>query len=74
MDRVLLPILQRPARERPPEAEPVLLNLWQVVAQGPVRLRKPVRNLLFHLVERGPDLVRSQHDPAVPASANRLEG
>ena len=44
------------------------------MAQGPVRLRKPVRNLLFHLVERGPDLVRSQHDPAVPASANRLEG
>ena len=28
LDRVRLPILQRLARERPPEAEPVLLNLW----------------------------------------------
>ena len=74
LDRVLRPILQRLARERPPEAEPVLLNLWQAVAQGRVRLKKPVRNLLFHLVEGWPDLVRSQHDPDVPASTNRLEG
>ena len=28
LDRVLLPILQRLARERPSEAESVLLNLW----------------------------------------------
>ena len=45
----------------------MLLNLWQTVAQGRVRLRKPVRNLLFYLVERWPDLVRNQHDPDVPA-------
>ena len=50
------------------------MNLWQAVAQGRVRLRKPVRNLLFHLIERGPNLVRSQHDPNVPASTNRIEG
>ena len=74
LDRVLLPILQRLARERPPEAEPVMLNLWQTGPQDRVRLKKPVRNLLFHLVERWPDLVRSQHDPEVPASTNRLEG
>ena len=74
LDRVLLPILQRLARERPPEAEPILLNLWQAMVQGRGRLKKPVRNLLFHLVERWPDLVRSQHDPDVPAFTNCLEG
>ena len=62
-DRILLPILQRLAQARQPVA---------AVAQGRVRLTKPMRNLLFHLVERGLDLVCSQHDPAVPA--NRLEG
>ena len=74
LDRVLLPILQRLVRERLPEAEPILLNLWQAVAQSRVRLKKPVRNLLFHLVECWPDLVRSQHNPDMPAPPNRLEG
>ena len=55
LDRVLLPILQRLARERPVAAGPVLLALW-------------------HLVTRWHDLVRSQHNPKVPASTNRLEG
>ena len=34
LDRVLLPILQRLARKRPIAAGPVLLALWQAVAQG----------------------------------------
>ena len=50
----------------------MLLPILQRLAQGRGRLTKPMRNLLFHLVERGLDLVCSQHDPAVPA--NRLEG
>ena len=74
LDRALLPILQRLVRERPPEAGPVLLALWEAVAQGRVRLRDPVRNLLFHLVENRADLVRSERDPDVPASTNRIEG
>ena len=41
--------------------------------QGRVRLQPEVRKLLCHLVERWHDLVRSQGNPAVPASANRLE-
>ena len=45
LDRVLLPILQRRARARPPEAGPVLLGLWQAVAQGRVRLDPEVRQL-----------------------------
>ncbi len=59
LDRVLLPILQRLARERPPEAGPVLLALWEAVMQGRVRLRPEVRKLLWHLVERWYELVRS---------------
>ena len=43
LDRVLLPILQRLARARPPEAGPVLLGLWEAVMQGRVRLRPEVR-------------------------------
>ena len=74
LDRALLPILQRLVRERPPEAGPVLLGLWEAVAQGRVRLRDPVRNLLFHLVENWADLVRCARDPDVPASTNRIEG
>ena len=74
LDRVLLPILQRLARERPPEAGPVLLALWQSVAQGRVRLDPEVRKLLWHLVSRWNDLVRSQHHPKVSATTNRLEG
>ena len=74
LDRVLLPILQRLVRERPPEAGPVLLGLWEAVAQGRVRLKEPVRNLLFHLVENWADLVRSGRDPDVPAPPNRIEG
>ena len=74
LDRVLLPILQRLARERPPEAGPVLLGLRESVAQGRVRLREPVRHLLFHLVENRADLVRSARDPDVPAPPNRIEG
>ena len=74
LDRVLLPILRRLARERPPEAGPVLLALWEVVMQGRVRLRPEVRKLLWHLVERWHELVRSQGNPKVPTSTNRLEG
>ena len=74
LDRVLLPILKRLARERPPEAGPVLLALWEAVMQGRVRLRPEVRKLLWHLVERWHELVRSQENPKVPASTNRLEG
>ena len=70
-DRVRLPILQRLTRERPPEAGPVLVNLWAAVRQGRVRLQPEVRNLLWHLVEGWNDLVRSPRDPAVPASTNR---
>ena len=74
LDRVLLPILQRLARTRPLEAGPVLLGLWQAVAQGRVRLDPEVRKLLWHLVARWNDLVRSQRQPDIPASTNRLEG
>lgn len=73
-DWALIPILQRLVRERPPEAGPVRLGLWEAVAQGRVRLRDPVRNLLFHLVENWADRVRSERDPDVPASTNRIEG
>ena len=73
-DRVLLPILRRRARARPPEAGPVLLALWEAVMQGRVRLHPEVRKLLWHLVERWHDLVSSQGNPGVPASTNRLEG
>ncbi len=74
LDRVLLPILRRLARARPPEAGPVLLALWEAVRQGRVRLHPEVRKLLWHLVERWHELVRSQDNPKVPASTNRLEG
>ena len=74
LDRVLLPILQRLARVRPPEAGPVLLGLWQAVAQGRVRLDPEVRKLLWHLVARWNDRVRSQRNPDTPASTHRLEG
>ncbi len=74
LDRVLLPILQRLAQERPVAAGPVLLALWQAVAQGRVRLHPEVCQLLWHLVVRWHDFVRSQHHPKVPASTNRLEG
>ena len=67
LDRVLLPIRQRWAFPVLPEAEPVLLNLWQAVAQGRVRLKMLVRSLLFHLVECWPD-------SDMPTSTNRLEG
>ena len=68
LDRVLLPILQRLTRARLPEAGPVLPGLWQAVAQG------RVRKLLWHLVARWNDLVRSPRNPDIPASTNRLEG
>ena len=74
LDRVLLPILRRLARARPPEAGPVLLALWEAVRQGRVRLHPEVCQLLWHLVERWHELVRSQDHPGVPASTNRLEG
>ena len=61
-------------RERLPEAGPVLPALWKTVMQGRVRLQPEVRNLLWHLVERWHDLVRSQGNPKVSASTNRLEG
>ena len=74
LDRVLLPILRRLARERPPAAGPVLLGLWQAVAQGRVRLHPEVCQRLWHLVVRWNDLVRSQDHPKVSATTNRLEG
>ena len=74
LDRVLLPILQRLVRERPVAAGPVLLALWQAVAQGRVRLNPGVRQLLWHLVVRWHDLVRSQRNANIPAPTNRLEG
>ena len=42
--------------------------------QGRVRLQPEVRKLLWHLVERRHDLVRSQGNSKVTASTNRLEG
>lgn len=74
LDRVLLSILRRMARERPPEAEPVLLAPREAVMQGQVRLQPEVRKLLWRLVERWHDLDHSKENPAVPASTNRLEG
>ncbi len=74
LNRVLLPSLQRLAWERPPEAGPVLLALWEAVMQGRVRLRPEVRKLLCNLMERWYELIRSQGNPKVPASTNRLEG
>ena len=38
---------------------PVLLALWEAVMQGRVRLQPEVRKLLWHLVERWHELVRS---------------
>ncbi len=73
LDRALIPILQRLVRERPPEAGPILLGLWESVAQGRVRLRDPVCNLLFHLVENWANLVRCARDPDVSAPPNRIE-
>ena len=73
-DRVLRPILRRRAQERPPAVGPVLLALWQAVAQGRVRLHPEVCPRLWHLVVRGHDLVRSRHNPKVSATTNRLEG
>lgn len=49
LDRVLLPILQRLARERPPEAGPVLLTPWEAVIQGRMRLLPEGRARLRHL-------------------------
>ena len=72
LDRILLPILQQLVRERPPEAGPVLLALWQSVAQGRVPLDPEVRQRLWHLVSRWNDRVRSQHHPKVSAITHRL--
>ena len=55
-------------------SRPILLVLWQAVAQGRVHLAPEVRDLLCHLVERWHDLVCSQRHPTIPASTNRLEG
>jgi len=74
LDRALLPVLRRLVRERPPAAGPILLELWQVVVQGRVRLDPEVRKLLQHIVERRHELVPSQRNPKVPASTHRLEG
>ncbi|MXZ25015.1 MAG: hypothetical protein F4Y80_09155 [Caldilineaceae bacterium SB0665_bin_21] len=74
LDRVLLPILQRLARERPVAAGPGLLALWQAVVQERIRLDPEARQRLWHLVVRWHDLVRSQRNPNIPATTNRLEG
>ena len=42
--------------------------------QGRVRLQPEVQNLLWHLVERWHDLVRSQGNLKGSTSAHRLEG
>ncbi len=42
--------------------------------QGRVRLWPEVRKLLWHLVECWHEVMRSQENPKVPASTNRLEG
>ena len=42
--------------------------------QGRVRLDPEGRKLLWHLVARWNDLVRSRHNPKVAASTNRIEG
>ena len=73
LDRVLLPILQRLVRERPVAAGPVLLALWQAMAQERVCLHPEVCQLLWHLVTRWHDLVHSQRNPKVSASTNWLE-
>ena len=73
-DRILLPILRRLARERPPAAGPILLALWEAVRPRRVRLEPEVRKRLWHRVERGHDLVRSPRNPKGPASTHRLEG
>ena len=39
-----------------------------------MRLAPEVRLGLWHLVARGNDRVRSQRNPDIPASTNRLEG
>ena len=70
LDRVLLPILQWLARERPPKAGPVLLGLWQLMARG--RLNLEVRKLLWHLVTRWNNLMCSQRHPDIPASTHRF--
>ena len=62
LDRVLLPILQRLARE------------WPVVdAQARTRLDPEVRKLPWHLVARWHALVSSRR-LKVPTSTNRIEG
>ncbi len=53
---------------------PGLLALWQAVAQRRVRLDPEIRQLLWHLVVRWHDLVRSERHPDIPASTIRLEG
>ena len=42
--------------------------------QDRVRLRPELCKLLWHLVERWHELVRSQGNPKAPAFTNRLEG
>ena len=64
-DRILLPILQRLARARLPEAESVLPDLRETVMQGRVRLGPEVRKRLWRLVKRWRDLVRHQRTPSV---------
>ena len=50
------------------------MGLWVAVMQGRVHLRPEVCKLLWHLVERGHELVRSQGDPKVPASTHPAGG
>ena len=66
--------LTRLDRVLPVAEGPVLVTFWEAVMAGRVRLSPPVRSLLRHLQERWHDLVRSQRDPDIPSSTNRLEG
>ena len=69
LDRVLLPILRRLARERPPEAGPVLLGLWEAMMQGRVRPRAPAaRGAEAALAPRG-TLARAGAQPGEPQGA-----
>ncbi|MYD89276.1 MAG: hypothetical protein F4Y08_02900 [Caldilineaceae bacterium SB0662_bin_9] len=75
-DRVLLPILQRLARERLLEAGPVLLTLREggdagprMTAAGGAKAAMAPRGTRTRVGAQ-----RSQGHPKVPASTNRLEG
>ena len=72
MQRTVGRHLRRIDDDDPAHLDRALLPILQRLVRE--RLRDPVRNLLFHLVENRADLVRSARDPDVPAPPNRIEG